>query len=149
MGLSNSYINNFLIKCNLTHFHGVFSADNIPKKFRNKVNASFICNLANSNISYGHFVTISMNKNLIFYCDPFGLPCTNINISNFLTSCNRQIVYNNDKIQAPESHFCGFFCILFVLLYHYPENINKISFSKKLIKNDAKCIKYICKIIQK
>lgn len=148
MGVTNLFILDFLNKCKLKYFSGVFSSNKIPNFLSSRKNFAFVCNLAHSTVQYGHFITITGNEHNVFYCDPLGLPCFNKKILNFLKKCNKPILFNSDKIQSNTSQYCGFFSILFILLYNYPTYVKQGMFSLNLSDNNIKCIKYIKKIVE-
>lgn len=146
-GVSNHYIDSVL-KPICANYCGVFSANNIPISLRKKKVFSIVCNLSNEGQAGSHFVTILSFPNYVIYIDSLGLPCIIEPISNFLSRLNKPVFYNTTQIQSAKSKFCGFYCILFVLLYDRKPNI-KLSFTRKnLMLNDERCVEYITQILK-
>lgn len=143
-GLSNAYIERTLRNASMVHFIRVFPIDRIPRNIWKNEKFVFICNLASSNIDYGHFVCIHVHLKHIYYYDSFGFK-PNRAMLQILKRSNRIVKYNRTQHQGFLSQFCGFYCILSVLLYHYP-NYN-VQFTNNFMLNDEICIKNICTIL--
>lgn len=145
-GISNNYIESFL-KGRVNSFLGVFSANNLPTSATKKKNFTLICNHENLGEFGSHFITIVGFPNFVYYLDSLGRPCSIASIRRFLQSLERPIFYNSKKLQSPESVFCGFYCILYVLYFDRAfDGITppKIKFcSNDLLKNDGECIRQI------
>ena len=87
----------------------------------------------------GHFVGLVGTSNYLFYYDPFGLPPTDTEIVEFSRLDPRPLFYNHTTHQHPDSIFCGFFVLLFLLLCEYIVPVF-IPFQKNLKLNDDICI---------
>ena len=95
-----------------------------------------------------HFVLIALKNNTVYYFDPLGLPCINSHISNFMKNLAKKIVSNLLQFQCLNSFFCGYYCILFVLLHDLGISFKKFQslFSKDCKQNDIiviELIKYV------
>lgn len=144
IGLSNNIVSEKLK--HLDYFFGVFSCDLIPRKISIQENFCIVCNLAEHNVKIGHFITVTAIKKKIFYFDSFGFPPYNPYVIDFLTESSRHdrdIFINTQTIQSADSNHCGFYAILSILLYHYPEYCKNINFSSDLFENDELCKKYV------
>lgn len=71
------------------------------------------------------------------------MPCWNEHINNFLYQLNRPIFYNKRILQSAKSIHCGFFTILFAILYDVTRKHIQLIFSPTLEKNDKLCVEYI------
>ena len=136
-GISNytleKYCKKILTKNN---FLGVYPCDSYPLKFLMLENASMIFNLSPHYDSGSHFVSILKKSNLIYYFDSFGKKLTNTDIKTFLKKGKFQIKINNVKIQDFNSHFCGLYCLAFLI---YSQRNNKpFTFVKIFDKNNLK-----------
>ena len=144
LGITNIYIDKFLTTyCDL--FHGVFSAEELVSMTPEV--GQYVLTESRRSRLLSHFVAVIVSDTEILYFDSFGIECTNPSILKFLEKYDKPIRYNETTLQAMESFFCGFFCILMCLYYSKPRSW-KMNFSKNLIKNDFICIKYINKCIQ-
>ncbi len=102
--------------CSLTcneQFKGVFSADRIPSRLAPLSSFTVVANLAKSNSPAGHFVTISAQRNLVRYIDPYGFAPFQEDVKRFLRLCRRTVRSNRDQIQSVRSLHCGLYAILF------------------------------------
>lgn len=142
-GLTNRYIENELSY--LPYFRGVYSCDLIPLEIANFESFSIVCNLAKHDVQNGHFVTINAVRDKLFYFDPFGLPPHNKFVKKFIAKCFRKHIFvNMDTFQSVLSNDCGYYAMLSVLLYHYPEYCEHVKFEKdNLLQNDILCKFYI------
>ena len=142
-GLTNIYLENFLFPQS-AYFQGVYSANNIANKFFGVPRFSIICNLSNYGERGTHFITIIAFPEFVLYIDSLGLPCFNSSISHFLIRLQRAVYYSNRAIQHWDSSFCGFFCILNVLIY---ESELSVKFSSLPEQNDKICIRNIIRVL--
>lgn len=159
-GISNVLINRFARSLCSRDFQGVYSADTIPEiMLTNRPRFIIIVNLGerkgyDSNIPVGHFVCICADTSRIQYIDPYGLPCIQPKVLNFLKHCHRPIIMNKRQIQDLSSVYCGFFALLFAMYMDRGLSVEKPKFrlkfhkrKRELKKNDVLCISYIRKLI--
>ena len=142
-GITNNLINKLCSKVCRYRFKGVFTIVNLPPfSILNNDHFTLIINIG------AHFISIYSSPNFILYIDPFGLPCLNTQLKLFLLSANKKIFYNKKQIQNKKSQFCGIYAIFFCK-YFDEERTQKYQFhpSKKSMKNDTLCIKYINKLL--
>ena len=149
-GVTNNYIEGFLRPLT-NHFIGVFSADNLPTNLSKTKTFSLICNHDKVGEPGSHFITVVHLGFCIFYIDSLGLPCRIDDITNFLGSFQLPVFYNSRQLQAIDSSFCGFYCILYVL--YFDKMFESIGFNSKLVfnldnlaLNDKLCIQQIIKM---
>jgi len=111
---------------------------------------NFIVNQSADDEVGTHFVCIVVKRDIVFYFDPFGLPCSNENIQAYMSKCQRSIYHNTLTIQDVKSKMCGFYCALIVLQNDKRcKDTSKLTFDTvHLLRNDKKCIRYICKTIE-
>lgn len=141
LGLSNKYIENFLYSKSKS-FKGVYSCNSLPVLTGN---FTIISNLSKVNEPGTHFIVIVVNDNQIGYFDPLGLPCFNKYILKYMSKFKKKHVYNKIQFQCWNSIFCGYYCILFILLHdrNYPFSKLKLLFSKNCQQNDKKVVELI------
>ena len=139
IGLTSAYIEKFL-QMYCRNFHGIFSPDTLP--IQTVGPGTLVCNLSNSDLPGSHFISIIIRDSEVLYIDPFGTPCENELISNFMKLMKKPIKYNSSMVQALSSSFCGFFCILFCLYYDQKRSF-QLMFYEDLRKNDLKCVQLI------
>ena len=136
-------------------FIGVFSADNIDvNKLKFLSRFILIANLSPQEHSGTHFVTIIASPREILYCDSYALPSkTSQMLHETLVKLGRKITHVlKYPIQAIDSDFCGFFCMLFVCIFDYErfpiiKRLKKFS-KHNLSENDVICISNIKQIIK-
>jgi hypothetical protein len=150
-GLSNLYIAKLMQQVGCKNFAGVFSSNNIStEKIRDMGSGtSLIANLSAEGERGTHFVCIVSEADRVIYADSLALgPYVSEDIFKFLQSLDKKIFFNTNLIQYPLSLFCGYYSILFAMLYDdgivsKPE----VSFTDDLRENDKKCIEYIVHMI--
>ena len=143
-GLTNHYIEDVL-KSYCKIFKGVFSCDTIPLFGKNS-RFSVIVNLSPESQPGSHFIAIFVNKTRAYYFDSLGLPCINRDISNYLNQYS--VISNINQFQCLDSFFCGYYCMLFVILMERGMCFTKFRklFSKDCKNNDTivvELLKYI------
>ena len=131
-------------------YYGTFPADVIPSQLTKEKRFQIIVNTSRTTDPPelgGHFVVIEGGPNNILYIDPFGNPCTQPDISQFIKDCERSGYYSKTPIQDPSSVFCPLYCALFVLYYHLSPSWD-LSFSSSDLKlNEKKCMEQIIRLI--
>ena len=140
-GITNIFIEEILFN-NTSHFHGVFSSNNINLSLKHLTKFSIVCNLSNENEDGSHFVAIIVLPTYVLYIDSFGLPCVTESVCKFLSLLNKPIYHNSKQIQDFSSNYCGFYCMMYVL-YFDKERSFTVKFTNNLKKNDMLCIKYV------
>lgn len=133
-------------------YYGTFPADKIPQHLLEVERFQIVLNTSRTTDppgSGGHFIVIEGNRDRIMYIDPFGKPCTQPNIVDFILGCGRtQIYFNETAIQDKTSVFCPLYCALFIL-YHHLRPSWSLDFSRTDLKsNDQKCLLQINKLIR-
>ena len=139
-----------------TVYQGTFSADKIPiselLRFSSAKEFSLVINLQKSvDVSKqptGHFVTVIGCPEYTLYIDPFGLPCIQENVRDFLFKRQLPVYYSSSVIQESMSVFCGLYCLLFIsYFYQWPRwNLKFETDTKKLKMNDDLCLYYLNKL---
>ncbi len=145
-------------------FQGVYAADCIPAHLASRAHFSIIVNLgerrrrlhaARGPLPVGHFVAIVGTPRCVFYNDPYGRPCTQPRVLDFLALCRRPVSMVLERVQSTSSTFCGLFALLFALYFGRGGRrlINKgrpafrLNFhrgtDRVLRKNDALCVVYL------
>jgi hypothetical protein len=156
-GLTNVYVARFMKKnTKCTMFRGVYSANKIPPALVGEKQFSIIVNLSESAHKGTHFVCLIKCKNdsdCCMYLDPLALNFTLAEyIPKFISTLKcRALTTLREAIQAPRSHYCGYFCIFLCMLFDArtaSESVGQLeSFSSKdLFRNDAICMRNIQKL---
>ena len=153
-GLSSKYINSLMKICTLDYknFIGVLSCDVFLNMTKNgKINLSpgqgIILNLSSSNHPGSHWVAVFVNTNGVGeFFDSFGLQCFDSKILEAFQLHNLRIINFEKTLQHPDSHFCGFYCVAYLLCREV--GISRDMFTtffhhKDLLKNDHTCIEII------
>ena len=148
-GISNDVIRNVCSALCSDAFRGVYSADRISVGIAALLDFIFVVNLEErASTTVGHFVTVVGTPEHVLYIDPYGLPCDNEYINNFMRGCRRPIYHNEKQIQSFDSVYCGVFAMLFVLYFDKRPNF-KLKFKVKNIKdNDKLCMHYLRRIVR-
>lgn len=141
-------------------FKGVYACNQIPKYLQNVNNFSIIVNIAGSSSSEGHWVSLARNHGKAYYFDSYGASCFNWYILAFISKLNVDLIENYRMIQSFDSAACGYFSLLFVLLYEEKKTLlfspksttnhmRRFTFNfGKLNRNDLICIKIIKKKLE-
>lgn len=88
-------------------FHGVFAADQIPKKLP----GGMIVNTDESHLPGTHWVAIFIDKKgKLEFFDSYGLPPLVQHHINYLDKYK----YNTQMLQSPTSALCGHYCMLYL-----------------------------------
>lgn len=144
---TNLWINH--IMRDVEPFIGVYSVDNIKKPV--SYPSYTIVNFSPVHSPGTHFITIMfIDKNMCVYFDPLNLPFIPSEIQEYMQENSKYTYIFKYAIQNPFSGYCGFYCLLVILLH-----INKISlcygiysFPKLSIHNDEKCIRTLIKLFK-
>lgn len=131
-------------------YYGTFPADMIPPTLTGADRFQIVVNTSRTTDPPelgGHFIVIEGDRDSVLYIDPFGLPCSQPDISRFIKDCGRKGYYNKTPIQDTGSVFCPLYCALFVLYYHVSPSW-ELSFSSSDLKsNEKKCMEQIVRLI--
>ena len=145
-GISNIYIDSILSKLPLL-WNGVYSSDNIPQSLlRGANNFIIVVNFSRANTSGSHFITFCRLNRKYIFLDSMATPPSALppDIRSILS--NKSIIYLfKYPIQDIISHYCGFYCIYFVLYMNASVTLRqlfspKILSVRNLLSNDAKCL---------
>ena len=144
---TNLWIN--YIMRDVTNYIGVYSIDNLenPTSFPSYL----IVNFSPSYLPGTHFVSIIFDKNrTCIYFDPLNLKFIPQKIENYMRKNVKNIYIIHYPVQNPFSGYCGFYCMLFILLH-----VNKIpllkgilSFPYSSLQNDDRCVLVLCKLFK-
>ena len=144
---TNLWINH--VMRDVKEFIGVYSVDNI--KTPSSYPSYTIVNFSPVHFPGTHFVTLMfITKNLCIYFDPLNLSFVPPEIQKFMQEHSNYIHIIRYPIQNPLSGFCGFYCILVILLHinNIPLYNSIYSFPRLSLHNDDKCIRTITKLIK-
>lgn len=155
-GLSNEIVESFCRLRSSKDFVGVYSADYIPDKLAARGTFILAVNLGKrrgerKKLPVGHFVVISARPSMLYYLDPYGMPCMQENVQRFLRLCRRPVEYNLKQIQHLDSAYCGLYAVLFVLCFDKASG-GRDTFKwkrKRIIENDQLCVRYLRKILSR
>ena len=108
-------------------FQGVFSVNEIPtRKLKMLKYWAIIVNLDKTNEPGSHFVALTRNEDGRFFffdslnLNPSVLPKSLMDFIDTISSDTEDFVWTlNSDIQAIDSTACGYFCIFFILLWHF------------------------------
>ena len=132
--LTTANINEILF--NIRHFFGVYSLDRLPFVLLPKPGAVII-NLDASYLPGSHWVCLYFTKEgKGYYFDSFGRHPP-AHIQAFIERNTKDWEWNRRIYQSEDSTYCGFYCILFVLLGPKFYNIFQpcaTSYNENLIK---------------
>jgi hypothetical protein len=139
--VSNFYLDDVLKSFN--SFKGTFSSNNIPFL---KEGESVICNFSRVGEVGTHFIFLHNKNNTLHYFDSLKLPIIPEDVTTyFLLYQNVDVI--SQRIQHPNSSFCGFFCVLAFLACNldvdfFTNDVLKV-FKECVMENDSLCIKLI------
>ena len=147
-GISNDIIRNICGDLCSDSFRGVYSSDRISLGIAALLDFIIIVNLEKRGSGIvGHFVTIIGSPESVLYLDPYGFPCANEDIENFMRGAKRPIYCCRKQIQSFNSVYCGVFAMLFALYFDKRPSF-KLNFkSVKLEDNDKLCMKYLRRLV--
>ena len=156
-GISNPLLNRLARLVCSQNFKGVYAANRIPRGLLRLPRFTIIVNLGEKTASpkplpIGHFVSLSFDRESVFYVDPYGLPCLQPRVLRFIKDSGRQLWENRVQVQHWDSPYCSLFALLFTLYFDTPRRREvakpKLLFHRKNLRlNDAKCVYYLNKLI--
>lgn len=118
----------------------------MPNELQRKKN---VCKPFTMIVNVGrHFVTIYCHDDFVLYMDPFGLPCLQSRVRDYLCSLSTSLFYNKTRIQHQRSKHCGLYAVLFALYYDKPDRNIKLKFKDGVNNqsNDRTCLLYLQKL---
>ena len=136
---TNVWINR--IMKDIPQFIGVCSLDNLPMP--TSFPSYIIINFSPSNLPGTHLITVLFLKNnVLLYFDPLNLPYIPCEILSYMLKNTTNIFKLDYTVQNFLSSFCGFFCLLPIMLHvnKLPVLQGILSFNERDIHNDEKCI---------
>ena len=147
--LPNSYVNKVLKKdLKLRKFRGVFPCDRM-KTLRE--GESMILNTDPHYLEGKHFVALTRQNGQIIYFDSLA-ERLDVHFPELFKELSRKRMFPlmhvlNLPIQAPDSNFCGIFCIDYILCLYSPfSNVRTTKYELhpfNLKKNDEICLKNV------
>lgn len=92
---------------------GTFARDELPKSL--KFPCAFIINTQKRNQPGEHWLALYYNKHgFCDFFDSYGFSPTQYKLESYIQETSKGWSYNERRIQG-YSHFCGYYCILFIL----------------------------------
>ena len=110
--LSNFDLLSWVKKLGIKNFRGIKSRDNLPKQIKKDE-----CGIINLDTYIGpgtHWVAYRNGDKYAEYFDSFGLIMP-FEITNYLKTSGKQIIYSGDEIQERDSVLCGYWCLYYLL----------------------------------
>ena len=146
---SNIYLNS--IGQNINTFKGVYSCNNIPHLNTTSEMCCFIVNQSEVDQKGSHFIAMILNKQSVYYFDPYGVMCSNIHILKYMQHYCKSYYFNKIQIQSIDSIYCGLFCLGIVIEFNRGGSIKSFikHFISNLTKNDNIIVNYIMNNIPK
>ena len=131
------------------NFMGVYSVNKIVKP---KYTPSYIIvNFSPEELPGTHFIAIIfINSELCIYFDPLDLPFVPMEIQQYMHQQSNLVYILCYPIQNMFSGYCGFYCILAILLHanNFSLTDGLQSFPKLSLGNDEKCISTVVKLFK-
>ena len=140
-------------------FHGVYPANKIPRSLARRGRFVVIVNLGErqpgvAKLPVGHFVCVAGEVGKVNYVDPYGLPCIQPKVVQFLSDCQRKVWENKKQIQHFDSAYCALYSLLFAVYFDkkfsnaLPAKRFCLRFYRDRLKsNDRKCVEYLQRLI--
>ena len=131
------------------NFSGVYSSDNMKDPM---IYPSYLIVNFSPSFSPGtHFIAMIFDEEqTCTYFDPLGLAKAPKIIHDFMKKNSENIKEINRPIQSPFSSYCGFYCMLVIMMH-----ANKMSISSTLLhfplsslRNDELCISILTKLFK-
>ena len=144
---TNIWINN--VMRDIENFYGVYSSDNMKDPM--SYPAYLIVNFSPSFSPGTHFIAMIFDeeKNCTYF-DPLGLETAPKIIQDFMKKKSKKVEKIHRPIQNPFSSYCGFYCMLAIMIH-----ANKMSISSTLrdfplisLRNDELCISVLTKLFK-
>ena len=127
------------------YYLGTVAFDQLPKYI--KYPSCLIVNNQSSNQPGQHWIAIYFEKNRkAEFFDSFGQGAKYYNLENYIRIRSKGYVNNNVQLQSNDSNFCGYYCVLFILLKSRGWTLRKILKQFKSPNSNDRLFK---KLIQK
>ena len=116
-------------------FLGAFARDELPKKI--EYPACFIANTHTRQEPGQHWLAFYYDKKgICYFFDSYGRSPIYYKFREYIENTSNKCIYNKQRIQG-QSHFCGLYCIFFLLFkVRNKERIFFNKFTKNYAKND-------------
>jgi len=114
MSLSNIQINNFMRLVD-PQFLGVYASNELDNLLLSN-GQSVIVNLSKHNEPGMHFVAFYRKNSELIFFDSLAIFLLPLGIKTFIKNQKLSVVFNELRIQPAFSKYCGYYCILFILL---------------------------------
>jgi len=126
-GIANEDLQRLVTFCDVPHFSGVFSSDQLPHQDRAApTQFCLIFNMSEARFAGTHFVAVVVSSQKVYYLDPTGLPPIQRNVVNALYWWSREntkrVVASPAPLQHPSSHLCGVYALYFLLRASRPRD---------------------------
>jgi uncharacterized protein YutD len=123
---------------------GTFPFDKLPKNF--KYPACFIINNQKSTEIGEHWLAIYFDsQKKCYFFDSFGMDPKFYNLLSYLKTKSTTIIHNKLQIQSFFSEYCGYYCIIFLLLKVRKYSLNFILSQFKDPESNDNLIKNLIK----
>jgi hypothetical protein len=132
-----AFLKYFNTKAKHRHSVGVYSAENLPKRFSKP--AAFIANTDESHLPGTHWVAFYLPKiGLPEYFDSYAQYPISLHHKNFMLKNSKRWKKNEIVLQHLKSKVCGNYAALFLIFRMAGNNMNQFlkHFTKNKIKND-------------
>ena len=147
-GMTNDLVNHLASSLAPRLYRGLFLPEELPTKLSSKSAYllkdrpfTIIVNVG------GHFVGVYCADQYTIYFDPFGLPCMQTQLKQFLRKLKQPVFFSKKKIQTISSKHCGLYAVLFVLYHDKPKRTFKMQFGRRAgLKNDKLCVQDLHKL---
>ena len=94
---------------------GTFPFDKLPDKFN--FPACFIINNQKSTEIGEHWLAVYFDsKKKCYFFDSFGMHQKFYGLNNYLKKKSTEIIYNKLQLQSFFTEYCGYYCVIFLLL---------------------------------
>jgi hypothetical protein len=114
------------------NFVNVLARDELPLKI--KWPSSFVINTDKSSKPGEHWLAMYYDKNgTCEFFDPLGFSPKYYDLNEYLKASSHEYYYNSQQIQGLFSHYCGYYCTLFIMVKS--RNFNLKYFLKLFSKN--------------
>ena len=122
------------------YYLGTVALDQLPQFI--KYPSCFILNNQKSNQPGQHWIAIYFGKNQkAEFFDSFGQSAKYYNLENYIKTRSKGFVNSNIKLQSNYSTFCGYYCVLYILLKSRGWTLSKILKQFKSPRLNDKLIK--------
>ena len=120
-------------KLGIKHFRGIKSRDNLPNQIKKDE-----CGIINLDTFIGpgtHWVAYRSGNEYAEYFDSFGLKMP-FEITDYLNTSEKQIIYSGGEIQERDSVLFGYWCLYYLLERQKGTTILRVIHNAKFDMND-------------